>query len=134
MIKKERFILGNLVKLFTQTIDKVIKVNPNHFWLMKKTFTLIATLSLALSLNVNAEMAERSTFEVIDSNTVKYSSRIDHIFSHDDNNVEIDRYLMLEDYLYKNGLCTKGFSIEERKVVITTPPHDGELQYLVKCN
>ena len=126
--------MGNLVKLFTQHIDKVIKVNPNHFWLMKKTFTLITTLSLALSLNVNAEMAERSTFEVIDSNTVKYSSRIDHIFSHDDNNVEIDRYLMLEDYLYKNGLCAKGFSIEERKVVITTPPHDGELQYLVKCN
>ena len=101
---------------------------------MKNTFTLITTLSLALSLNVNAEMAERSTFEVIDSSTVKYSSRIDHIFSHDDNNVEIDRYLMLEDYLYKNGLCPNGFSIEERKIVITTPPHDGELQYLVKCN
>ena len=101
---------------------------------MKKTLTLIATFFIALSLNVNAEMAERSTFEVLDSNTVKYSSRIDHIFSHDDNNVEIDRYLMLEDYLYKYGLCAKGFSIEERKVVIITPPHDGELQYLVKCN
>ena len=126
--------MGNLVKLFTQTIDKVIKVKPTHFQPMKKTFTLITTLSIALSLNVNAEMAERSTFEVIDSSTVKYSSRIDHIFSHDDNNVEIDRYLMLEDYLYKNGLCPNGFSIEERKIVITTPPHDGELQYLVKCN
>ena len=101
---------------------------------MKNIFTLIATLSIALSLNVNAEMAERSTFKMIDNNTVMYSSRIDRIFSHDDNNVEIDRYLMLEDYLYKNGHCAKGFSIEERKVVITTPPHDGELQYLVKCN
>jgi hypothetical protein len=91
-------------------------------------------LCLALSASTSAEMAERSTFKMIDNNTVMYSSRIDRIFSHDDNNVEIDRYLMLEDYLYKNGLCAKGFSIEERKVVITTPPHDGELQYLVKCN
>ena len=99
---------------------------------MKK---LIFALGLTIfSFQAMAEMAERSTFKMIDNNTVMYSSRIDRIFSHDDNNVEIDRYLMLEDYLYKNGLCVKGFSIEERKVVITTPPHDGELQYLVKCN
>jgi|SRR6056300_646114 hypothetical protein len=126
--------MGNLVKLFIQYTDKVTKIKPTPFKPMKKTFTLTATLFIALSLNVNAEMAERSTFKVIDKNTLKYSSRIDHIFSHDDNNVEIDRYLMLEDYLYKNGLCAKGFSIQERNVVITTPPHDGELQYLVKCN
>jgi hypothetical protein len=99
---------------------------------MKKLFF---ALGLAVfSFQAPAEMAERSTFKVIDNNTVKYSSRIDQIFSHDDNNVEIDRYLMLENFLYKNRLCGKGFSIEERKVVITTPPHDGELQYLVKCN
>ena len=99
---------------------------------MKKLF--FALVLTVFSFQAQAEMAERSTFKVIDKNTLKYSSRIDHIFSHDDNNVEIDRYLMLEDYLYKNGLCAKGFSIQERNVVITTPPHDGELQYLVKCN
>ena len=99
---------------------------------MKK---LIFALGLTIfSFQAMAEMAERFTFKMIDNNTVMYSSRIDQIFSHDDNNVEIDRYLMLENFLYKKGLCGKGFSIEERKVVITTPPHDGELQYLVKCN
>jgi hypothetical protein len=99
---------------------------------MKKLFFALGLT--VFSFQAMAEMAERSTFKVIDNNTFNYSSRIDHIFSHDDNNVEIDRYLMLENFLHNNGYCPKGFSIEERKVVITTPPHDGELQYLVKCN
>ena len=99
---------------------------------MKKLFFALGLT--VFSFQAPAEMAERSTFKMIDNNTVMYSSRIDQIFSHDDNNVEIDRYLMLENFLYKKGLCAKGFSIEERKVVITTPPHDGELQYLVTCN
>jgi hypothetical protein len=99
-----------------------------------KIYKVALVLCFAISASTSAEMAKRSTFKVIDENSISYSSRIDHIFSHDDNNVEIDRYLMLENFLYKNGLCANGFSIEERKVVIITPPHDGELQYLVKCN
>ncbi len=73
---------------------------------MKKVFFALGLI--VFSFPAMAEMAERSTFKVIDNNTFKYSSRIDHIFSHDDNNVEIDRYLMLENFLHKNGLLPKG--------------------------
>jgi hypothetical protein len=47
---------------------------------MKKVFFAVGLI--VFSFPAMAEMAERSTFKVIDNNTFKYSRSIDHIFSH----------------------------------------------------